>query len=147
MADESLHITLAARLARQVAARGLGSVVIPRDLERYYLLLAQARYGLRNRFSAAEINLICRVLAEGMLWEGLSVTTFVETVVRGIEQLDDSRFAEVDRLSAQAQLMSLDAQEVTAFVDALERFWLDAWWDNASDWAPGLALWDRDQEF
>jgi hypothetical protein len=148
MADETFPLTLPERLARRVSRRGLGTVVVPRDLERYYLLLAEARYRLRGRFSAAEINLICHLLTVGMLWEGLSSTTLVGTLAAALADPPPdgpagARWADVDRPALAARFQALTAVEVTALVDALEQFWLDAWW-TASDWAPGLALWDPD---
>ena len=144
MADETFPLTLPERLARRVRRRGLGTVVVPRDLERYYLLLAEARYRLRGRFSATEINLICHLLTVGMLWEGLSSMTLVGTLAAALAAPpSDTRWTGVDRPALAVRLQALTAVEVTALVDALEQFWLDAWW-TASDWAPGLALWDPD---
>ncbi|HUS15090.1 MAG TPA: hypothetical protein VM536_08755 [Chloroflexia bacterium] len=142
MTDEPLKISLPVHVARRVHTRGVATVVIGRDLERYYLLLAEARYRLRGHFSDGEINLITHSLTEGMLWDALSVTSFATTIAGAIKGRPSASDQAVDRASLTAKLHALDAVETAAFVDALEQFWLEAW--DSPNWSPGTDLWDTD---
>jgi len=120
MASAMKSLRIPPELSRQAAARGDNlSDGIRECLDRYFHLLSCARDGLRSRFSATELSVLCRV-AGAMVSEPHVLTLLprledTEPVEAGCSVAEKSLLVE--------KLRELDPLEHTALVDAVERFW------------------------
>jgi hypothetical protein len=111
-------------LMRELNARGTVGEAARDALERYYAILAEARAGLRGRFSTEELAAICEV-SEGQTWD-----VQPREDPRNPQRLELMRrigaggyTAKIDRAALLEKLGQLTIAECAALIDAAERYW------------------------
>jgi len=128
MTVSKYSISLPAGIVGEIQDReGDRSSIITQSLERYFVILTQARRSLRQKLSNDEMAMILDVLNGTIFLDTRSLTLVYA-------EIDDSLpdgLAEkwhVDGLALVEKLRSLSYTESVALVDAAER-----WWKTVSD--------------
>ncbi|MDQ3802514.1 MAG: hypothetical protein M3416_01465 [Acidobacteriota bacterium] len=111
------------KLVEQIDARNDNrSEAISRDLEFYYMLLADARRALKATLTGEELYLICDAL-NGTIIDTLSVKYLRQEIVDAIELNGLDKKWKVDRHALDKKFAGMTLVELCALGDAVRYFW------------------------
>lgn len=117
--DEELLKELKSRID---PVRGNLSEQIRESLSRYYYLLSWERQAIKDKFTGAELSLLCDI-GNGTLWQSYSLNM----ITAEVEDAESDYFEKwgVKREELITKLNSMNITQSAALVDSIERFWAE----------------------